>query len=80
MKAQGRRKTFNLSVDEVPYVVETEPFLYNGEQRYYVKINGGEDHVFTWDSELRRLRAIDDDSVIIPDALEESISQRLQTR
>lgn len=78
-RPQSRRKTYNLSVDEVPYIVVAEPFSYNGEERYYISVNGGPDHVFTWDSELRRLRAIDDEAATLPDALEESISGRLQS-
>jgi hypothetical protein len=72
------RKTYDLLVDEVPYLVSTEAFTFNGEQRFYVSINGGPDHVFTWDSELGRLTAIDRDAATLPDALEEQISDRLQ--
>ena len=73
-------RTFNLVVDDVPYVVSASPFTFNEEIRYYVNVNGGTDHVFTWDSELKMLRAIDDDSATIPDALEAAISERLQSK
>jgi hypothetical protein len=72
------RKSYDILVNEIPYLVNAEPFTYNGEQRYYVSINGGPEHVFTWDSEIGRLRAIDNDAATMPDALEEEISNRLQ--
>lgn len=72
------RKSYDLLIDEVPYLVTAEPFTYNGEQRYYVSINGGPEHVFTWDSEIGRLSAIDRDAAILPDALEQVISSRLE--
>lgn len=75
----GNEKTFNLLVDKVPYSVKTSAFTFNGETRFYVSINGGDDHVFTWDSEIKGLRAIDNDSFEIPDAVEKSISQKLQS-
>ncbi|HEX6192173.1 MAG TPA: hypothetical protein VFZ42_07405 [Chitinophagaceae bacterium] len=75
----GERQ-FNLVVDDVPYMVKATPFTFNTETRYYISVNEGEEHVFTWDSELSRLRAIDDEASILPDALEEAISTRLQSR
>ena len=73
-------RNFNLLVDEVPYLVNARPFRFNGEQRFYISINGGADHVFTWDSELGQLRAIDDTASVMPSALEEAISQKLQSQ
>jgi hypothetical protein len=77
LKAEER--TFNLVVDSVPYLVKVSPFSFNGETRFYVNVNGGKDHVFTWDSEVRGLRAIDDNASIMPSAVEEEISRRLQS-
>jgi hypothetical protein len=74
------QRTLNLVVDDVPYVVKASPFSFNEEIRYYVSVNGGTEHVFTWDSELKILRAIDDDAATIPNALEEAISERLQSK
>ncbi|WP_240347973.1 hypothetical protein [Longitalea arenae] len=74
----SNRKTYDLLVDDVPYSVITEPFTFNGEQRYYISVNGGPEHVFTWDSEIKRLTAIDDEGSILPDALEQEISRRLE--
>ena len=74
------RKLYDLLIDEVPYLVSTEAFTYNGEQRYYVSVNNGPQHVFTWDADLKRLAALDtdEDSATLPEALEEEISNRLQ--
>jgi hypothetical protein len=74
----ANRKTHELLLDGVPYEVIAEPFTFNGEQRYYISINGGEEHVFTWDSELKRLTAIDQEAALLPEALEQEISKRLQ--
>ena len=73
-------RTLNFVVDEVPYVVKASPFSFNEEVRYYINVNGATDHVFTWDSELKMLRAIDDDAGTLPNAVEEAISTRLQSK
>lgn len=79
-KKQENQKLYELLIDEVPYLVSTEAFTYNDEQRYYVSVNGGPQHVFTWDSDLKRLTALDtdEDSATLPEALEEELSNRLQ--
>ncbi|HUP11657.1 MAG TPA: hypothetical protein VM187_05585 [Niastella sp.] len=74
----ANRKTYALLVDSVPYEVIVEPFTFNSEKRYYVSVNGGDDHVFTWDSEIGRLTALDDEASTLPDALEQELSNRLQ--
>ena len=71
-------RKFNLVVDDVPYLVKASPFSFNGELRFYITINDGDEHVFTWDSTIVRLRAIDDESGVLPEALEEAISRKLQ--
>jgi hypothetical protein len=73
------RKTYDILLDEVPYLVSAEPFTFNGEQRYYVSVNGGPEHVFTWDSELGRLAAINSEASTLPEALEQEISARLES-
>jgi|GEM_PF-419034 len=73
-------RNFDLLIDEVPYFVKATPFDFNGELRFSVRINNGTEHIFTWDSDLKALRAIDDDSSTLPDSLEEAISQRLQSK
>ncbi|HEY0434629.1 MAG TPA: hypothetical protein VGC95_12200 [Chitinophagaceae bacterium] len=75
----GDNRTFNLVIDSVPYMVRATAFQFNGETRYKVTYNGGAEHVFTWDSSLGQLRAIDDESSTMPDDLEMAISERLQS-
>ena len=70
-------RSFDLVVDSVPYLVKVSPFTFNDELRFYISVNGGEQHVFTWDSEVSGLRAIDDGASRIPSTLEEEISTRL---
>ena len=76
----GPERNFNILVDSVPYLVQATPFNFNGETRYKVSINGNSEHIFTWDSELKRLAAIDDDASTLPDNLEVAISDKLQSR
>jgi hypothetical protein len=71
-------RVFDVMVDKVPYSIQSTPFLFNGETRFYISINSGEEHVFTWDSEVRMIRAIDDAAGVLPDSLEEAISRELQ--
>lgn len=73
-------RNFNLVIDGVPYLIKSISFLYNGELRFRVFVNDDTEHVFTWDSEVKMLRAIDDDASIIPDGLEEAISDKLQSQ
>ena len=73
-------RNFDLLVDEVPYFVKATPFDFNGERRFSVRINNGTEHIFTWDSDLKALRAIDDDASTLPDSVEEAISLRLQSK
>jgi hypothetical protein len=70
---------FEINLNGIPYIVEATPFEFNTETRFYVSYNGGPEHVFTWDSSLGRLTAIDDDAADIPDDLEAAISEKLQT-
>ena len=70
---------FELLVDKVPYQVKVVPFEFNTETRFRVRYNGGDEHIFTWDSGLGRLAAIDDDAGMLPDGLETAIAQRLQS-
>ncbi|HET9826385.1 MAG TPA: hypothetical protein VFP87_13690 [Chitinophagaceae bacterium] len=76
----SNERRFNLLVDSVPYMVTAMPFRFNGETRYRVSFNGGSEHVFTWDSSLGQLRAIDDEASTLPDNLEEAISEKLQSK
>ena len=71
-------ETFQLLVDGIPYIVKIIPYDFNGEVRFRVSYNGGPEHIFTWNSELGRVAAIDDDSSTMPDSLEQAIAQKLQ--
>jgi hypothetical protein len=74
----GMHRNFNLVVDNVPYVVAARTYEFNGETRWLVSVNGNDAHVFTWDSDLKRLKAIDDQASTLPDNLEEAISAKLR--
>lgn len=76
---RAEEKSFDILVDSVPYLVKVSPFTFNNEKRFYISINNGEEHVFTWDSEISGLRAIDDTASSLPSRLEEEISARLQS-
>ena len=73
-----QEQSFELVVGGVPYMVRATPYDFNTERRYRVRYNGGEEHVFTWDSSLGRMTAIDDDASTIPDDLETAIAEKLQ--
>ena len=70
---------FQQMIDGVPYLIRAIPFEFNGEMRFRVSYNEGPEHIFTWDSSLRRITAIDEDSATIPDNVEQAISAKLQT-
>ena len=71
-------ESFQLVVDGVPYFVRAIPFDFNDEKRFMVSYNESPDYIFTWDSSLKRITAIDDESGIIPDSLEQAIAAKLQ--
>ena len=73
-------RNFDLLVDGVPYTVKSLPFLFNDELRFRIIINGASEHVFTWDSEIAMIRAINDDSSVLPAGLEEALSEKLQSQ
>jgi len=77
---QYEQKNFNLLVDGVPYLIKSTPFLYNDELRFRVSVNNDAEHIFTWDSEIRMIRAIDDEASTLPESLEEAISEKLQSQ
>lgn len=72
-------RSFDLLVDGVPYQIRSVPFFFNQELRFNISVNGNPTHIFTWDSELGSLRGIDDSAGSLPAALEEAISEKLQT-
>lgn len=70
-------QSFQILLSGVPYFVKATPFEFNGDKRFRVSYNEGDEHIFTWDAGLGRLSAIDDDAIEIPDDLEEAISSHL---
>lgn len=46
----------------MPYFVKATPFEFNGDKRFRVTYNSGDEHIFAWDSQLGALSAIDDDA------------------
>ena len=73
-------RNFGLVVDGVPYTVKSIPFSFNEELRFRIILNGNSEHVFTWDSQICMLRAINDDSSVLPAGLEEALSEKLQSQ
>ena len=77
---KDNERYFNVVVDEIPYRVEFEPFFFNEQVRYYVSINAGPKDVFVWDTSVEQFRAIDDKAGVLPVALEQAISTKLETQ
>ncbi len=77
---EDNERYFNLLVDEIPYRVEFEPFFFNEQVRYYVSINAGAKNVFVWDTSVNQFRAINDKASVLPVALEQAISVKLETQ
>jgi hypothetical protein len=73
-------RNLGLVVDGVPYTVKSIPFLFNEELRFCIILNGSSEHVFTWDSQIGMLRAINDDSSVLPAGFEEALSEKLQSQ
>lgn len=71
--------TFSIVADGTPYLAKVSPFSFNDETRFYIRINGGVQHVFTWDQEIPGYRAIDDEASLLPDSLEQALSEKLQS-
>ena len=67
----------DIVVDKVPYNSRVTPIDFNGQKRFKVKINSGDEHVFAWDEELMSLRALDDSASTLPDDYVRELSDRL---
>ncbi len=72
-----QEQSFEILLSGVPYFVKATPFEFNGDKRFRVTYNNGDEHIFAYDSQLGSLTAIDDDGIEIPDELESAISSRL---
>lgn len=77
---RSEERNFDLLVDGVPYTIKSIPFLFNGELRFRIILNGASERVFTRDSQIGMLRAINDDSSVLPAGLEEAVSEKLQNQ
>lgn len=64
-------------VDKVPYNSRVTPFDFNGQKRYKVRINSGDEHVFVWDETLLALTPLDDEAATLPDDYVRELSDRL---
>lgn len=71
------RKNMTLQIDGVPFMIVAEPCYFNSELQYKVSINGGEEIMFVFDTELGRYNATGDASVFVPDVVELAIGDRL---
>ena len=76
---RSEERSFDLVVDGVPYLIRSIPVLFNDEIRFRVIINGDAEHLFTWDSQIKMLRAIDDEASGLSDRVEEAINEKLQS-
>lgn len=70
---------FNLSVDGAPYIVKATPCRFNENIQYRVVINGGDEVLFTFNSELGRFAPVGDDAISVPDNLEIAIGNKLNS-
>lgn len=73
-----QEQKFQFQIDEIPYMVTIIPFDFNDEKRFRVSYNGGKEDIFVWDSDLKQLRAIDDDASTLPDSLGLAISNKIE--
>ncbi len=72
-----QQQSFEVLVDSVPYFIKATSYSFNGETRYSVNFNGSPDYVFVWDSSVKRMIAVGDDTATLPDNLEVAIAERL---
>lgn len=72
-------KNFEIVVDGVPHKIKATAFSFNDETRFNVEYNGSEELIFVWDSSLKRLSAIGDEAINLPDTVEVEIAEKLQS-
>jgi hypothetical protein len=68
---------FELLVDNIPYSVHAEPFIFNNQKRFRVRYNDSPEFIFAWDETVDQLIAIDEDASQIPDTVESAIAEKL---
>jgi hypothetical protein len=68
-----------LQLNGVPYMIKATPRHYTTELQYKVAINGNDEVMFAFDSDLGRYAAFGDDSINVPDDIELAIGARLNS-
>lgn len=64
-------------LNQVPYIVRVVPYPFNTETRFRVSYNDSPEYIFAWDEEAEQFASIGDESVSIPDEVEEAVAVRL---
>lgn len=64
-------------IDGLPYEIKAVPCLYNNEIQYLVSLNGGEDVIFVFDSDLGRYSAQGNNAIDIPDYVDIEMGNHL---
>lgn len=67
-----------MTVGNIPYEVKVVPYEYNTETRFRVSYGDSPEYIFTWDSSLGRLAAINDESSTLPDDVEVARAEKLE--
>jgi hypothetical protein len=73
----GATKNYEFLIDNIPYRVKVTPDNFNDQPRFIIEVNGDDGHLYAWDREQVSLRALDDDAVTLPDALDKAISDMI---
>lgn len=68
-----------LQLDGIPYMIKATPCYYNTELQYKVSINGNDEVMFVFDSDLGRYAAAGNASINVPDDIELAIGARLNS-
>lgn len=76
-ETSGTSFDLDVTVENVPYAMRVTPFMFNGEKRFRISVNGSVDHIFVWDPEMLSLKALDDEGAVLPDDLVKAISEKL---
>lgn len=69
--------TFDLLLNQVPYVIKAVPYSFNTETRFRVTYNDSPEHIFAWDEEVEQFTSIGDEASTIPVEVEEAVAVRL---
>jgi hypothetical protein len=69
--------TFDLLLNQVPYIIKAAPYPFNNETRFRVSYNDSPEYIFAWDEEAEQFTSIGDEASTIPDEVEEAVAVRL---